>query len=1005
MKYSRLDIDAVESAADIRDIYEGLKGTGASRYCRCPQCGKEGKQKGLIVTHKRHGGKYINLARCFSCGYTVKGAIDAYQQQQGVGFLEAVEQLASQYNVTLVPVESKRSSASSSYSDKIKKSFAEMQLFASGLEPSDVMVRVPIKGTDDYRFECPFRKGGADFAVRNLNESDDEMLIYYYDLDGNPMTFSDRKSPGKLRPYVRVRWSNPDLHTGSDDRPIKYQSPKGAPCTFYIPQYIRDAYAESRQIETLVIQEGEKKAEKACKHGIPSLGIQGIYNIGSAESGLIKELQYIVRKCAVKNVVLLMDSDWDNLHQSVKPGDHIDQRPNQFAKAVIKFKTYVATLHKLGLAIDVYFGHINHTEKGEKGIDDLLVGSLHLHESELKADMDAAILSHDGIGKWVSIHKISTKTDFQIRDFWKLNSRAEFFEKYREQIESLGTFRFGRITYVFEDGKFREAVRNAAESNFWTVTIDEEKHKKTVDFKYRIALDFLEANEFHKIHTADLKIGEYKFVKIDDFIISECSGSQIRDFVYDYVVKSTKDDAVLDMFIAKLANMLGSDKLERLSEIQDSFRYDGPMLQNFFYKNAKITVTDEGIQESPVSECIWEDVLIKREFRRLPIFKFIDKDEKGFYFDLTDEGKKSEFMRFIINVSNFWKGRQMTQEDDDIFNQHIVNKITSIGFLLNSWKPRSEQICIVGMDARMDEVGSSNGRSGKSLIGFALNQMLDVQTIDCKKVKNDDDFIYSLVTPKTRIVFLDDTRVNFDFENFYSALTGDLQINPKQGCRFQIKYEVAPKFYITTNHALNDQSESGKDRRVMMAFSNYYSKNFSPADDFGHLLFDEWDAEQWNLFDNLMLECVMYYFRSYSRQWNARKGRGVVPPPMQQLERRAMRQIMGEAFFSWAEAYFDKSGCHLNARIGRKEMSDEYHKTFPSAKESIRAADFRRRMIAYCKFKGFHMNASQPSSDGDRFGDWRQSHQGESFIGEGYKSNSVEYWRICTDEFAKAQPW
>ncbi len=1003
MKYSRLDIQAVEEAADIRDFFPDLKGNGASRYCKCPECGAAGKNKGLQVWRKKKGAGYVSGAKCYKCGFSLSGAINAFMHVRGVDFMTAVEQLAMEYNVNLSPVVKP---ASGAVTGAVRKSFCEMQLFASGLTFDDVFVRVPVKGSDDFRLESPFRKGGADKAVRHLNDSDDEMLIYYYDLDGNPVRFSEKGGKGSMRPYVRVRWSNPPLHTDANGKEIKYQTPKGAPCIFYIPEFIRQAYRNSEKIETLVIQEGEKKAEKACLHGIPSIGIQGIYNIGNAESGLIKELQYIVRKCSVSNVVLLMDSDWDHLSSNIEPGCAVDQRPNQFAKAVIKFKQYVGTLHKLGLSVDVWFGHINANERGDKGIDDLLVGTLHMREQELADDFRSAMLSHDGRGQYVDVHKITTVTDNQIKDFWNLNSRKDFFDKYDESIKGLVTFRFGGISYVVDNGEFKEAARGAKESNFWSVSVND-KDKKTVDFDYLGAMDFLEANEFHKIHTIDLKQGEYKLVKINDFVISETSGTEIRDFVYDYVLKSTKDRTVISAFISRMKTWLGADILERLPELQDDFMHFVPMAQHFYYNNCKVSISPSDIETSDISENVWKHNVIDRKFRRIPIFRFIEHFEDGrFDLDFTEEGKKSEFLQFILNTSYFWKGRDMsmTPEDYDLFYRHIINKVTAIGFLANSWKPRSEQVCVVAMDARMDEVGASNGRPGKSMIGQALGHILDIQTVDCKKLRNDDDFIYSLVTPNTRVVFLDDTRVNFDFENFYSALTGNLQINPKQGARFEIKYENAPKFLITTNHSLNDQSDSGTDRRVMMAFSDYFNTRFTPSDCFGHQLFSDWDGEQWNLFDNLMMECVMFYLRSMEQGWT-RKGRGIVPPPMEQLERRALRQTMGEAFLMWAETLFDLSNGVINTRISRKELTSKYHEEFPSARESIRPHDFKNRMIAFCRFKGYHLNPNSKNKDNVRFSEWRAAHPGETFIGESYKSNSTEYWMIATDEFSKAQPW
>ena len=74
-KYNKFDIDRVKSAADIRDFIPGLSGRGATQYCECPECHKSGRNKGLCVTHKTN----MDIAKCFSCGFTINGAIDAVQ--------------------------------------------------------------------------------------------------------------------------------------------------------------------------------------------------------------------------------------------------------------------------------------------------------------------------------------------------------------------------------------------------------------------------------------------------------------------------------------------------------------------------------------------------------------------------------------------------------------------------------------------------------------------------------------------------------------------------------------------------------------------------------------------------------------------------------------------------------------------------------------------------------------------------------------------------------------
>lgn len=1001
MSYSNHDIERVRKSADIRDFVPNLSGRGATQYTKCPNCGKEGKNKGLCVTHKNN----IDIAKCFSCGFTLNGAIDAEKYFSNVDFPEALKRVASRCGIYLETDEEKRQRSIDSNKRKAKKSFCLAQLEASGLAVDDVTAEVQLDSKDGVAYVQTFRRGGMD-KFFNVNNSDDEMLIYYYDLWGNPVQYATRGAAGHLKPYIRVRWSNPALHLDKDGREVKYQTPKGAPTKFYIPQFIRTKFLKNTHIETLIIQEGEKKAEKACKHGIASVGIQGIYNIGNAETGLIQDLQYLVQQCTIKNVVLLMDSDWDNLHRNIQIGDHVDQRPNQFAKAVIKFKQYIQTMHNIGVSVDVYFGHINANENGDKGIDDLLVNTLKGREDVLAKEIDTVIHTHDGKGTFLDIHKISSKTEFQIKDFWSLNDRDGFFERHKAQLLELPQFRFAKINYRIEDGKLIQASKYSSDRDFWIVGCND-KGKKTVEFDYIEALQFISANGFYRIHTSDLEVDQYKFVRIDDGVVSQSGPTEIRDFVYYYALQACKDRDVHTMLASRLGSLLGSDKLERLSKIDDSFDKFEPHIQRLFYRNGQLQITSRGIEFGDILGQVWQDKVIRRKFKRIPIIDRIEFDQsRGFVVYPTEEGANCEFFKFLQNVSNFWNipGYTPTATDEMEFNQHIVNKITSIGFLLCDYKYQTELKAIVAMDGQMGEVSQSNGRTGKSLVGVAVKMMLEQTTIDGKTLKNDDDYIYSNVTLRTRNVFIDDVRVNFDFERFFAAVTGDLAVNPKTKARFIIPNEKSPKFYITTNHAINAHNRSALERITFMAFSDWYNDNHRPIDDFGHQFFADWDEDQWCLFDNFMAECVMFYFKSLAEGWY-RTGQGAVPPPMRDITMRTLKQQMGEAFVQWAEMFFDESGHNLNDRMGRKSMYDACHSQFPDSKFGITPSNFRNKIILFCQFKGYHFNPSKPNKEGITFGDWIKEHPGESFIGSADKSGGNEYFSVFSTEKARKEPF
>lgn len=1007
MKYSDFSINKVREHADIRSVIPGADMTRATSYVRCPECGAEGKNKGLRV---RHSGKE-NFAHCFKCGFQLNDAIDAVMHYSFNGdkkkFPNAIAEAAEASGIYIATEEEERKNAVTSTKKKISQSFCEKQLAASGLTVEDVMVCTKDAAGIEH-IEPAFRKGSID-ASGQIRPNDDEMLIYYYRLDGTLEQYATRGARGALRPYIRIRWSNPALHSPKDSaREIKYQTPKGAPAIFYIPQRIRTAFQTRTQFNTLIVQEGEKKAEKACKHGIMSIGIQGIYNIGNENTGLPVELQYIVQACGVKNVVLLFDSDFDHLSRNLRPDEPVDYRPAQFAGAAKKFKRYINSLHNQNVSVDIFFGHINENKADDKGIDDLLVNTLKGKEYELLSDIDFAMHAIDGKGQYCSIHKITTMSDLKIDEFWLLHDRQAFYEKYKERLKPLEQFRLNKHLCRIVDDELVSAYAFASGKEFWNVDANESTGKVSVSIDTYAALQFIAEAGFHRIHTNDLQLGEFKFVRVDNGVVSPSSATDIREFVWEYILQSTKNEHVRNHFSARLSSDLSLDKLERLDRIEDSFDHFKPDQQELYFKNGMLTVSPMEIKwNDALLSPVWEDKIIGHKFHRVPIIESVSYDkERGFSIVPTEEGAKCDFFNFLCFTSNFWWRKEALSPAEAMeFNQHLMNKITSMGYLLCDYKYQTELKAVIAMDGELSDVGQSNGRTGKSLIGKALSYMLEQTSIDGRNTKNDDDFIYTLVTLRTRNVFMDDVTTNFNFERFYFAITGDLNVNVKGGGRFVIKSEHSPKFYITTNHAINgSQTRSSQERIIYMSFSNYFNDQRHPVDVFGHQFFADWDEEQWNLFYNFMAECVFIYFTSMQQGWS-RPGQGAVAPPMRDIMWRTLRQQMSESLFQWAELYFDKTNSKLNERIPRREVFRDFCEQFPDSKRAITTSNFKTKLCYYCQFKGYHFNPNKLNKEGKGFRTWIDEHPGESFIGEADKSGGIEYFQVYDTETALNQPF
>lgn len=994
MKYSDFEVRKVKEA-DIRLFISGANETKRAQDIKCPFCGAEKKFRVL------HGGKY-NYARCWVCNEGFSGPLEAYAHLQGLDikrdYVRCIEGVASMAGIVITPEETIRKEKIKEEKTSLQKTFTHQQLEGSGLKVEDVMATVMEKGQPLTM--CPFQPG----TVRDGKpvRQGDDMLIYYYDLYGNPVQYT-AKGSRTLRNYIRVRYANPDIHTSGDGEPMKYQSPAGSSSPVYVPEVMRRMFRSKTQVETLFLQEGEKKAEKACKHGMYSLGLQGIQNIGNKENGLIQAIQDFVKQCGVRNIVLVMDSDWNDLSRNLRVGERADMRPHTFACAVIKFQQYIRTFKNLKIDVDTWWGHVNENENGDKGVDDLLVGSLKGQEDELMKDIEFAMNSHDGKGKWLDIHRITTMSESRIRDYWSLNDWQNFFELHRDRLSAVPTFKLGQIRYKVEDGKLVRNGSYSSDIDIFTIEKDSKENDK-VQMSYTETFRFLTSSGFYRLANNDEGGSGYDFIRIDDGIIDRSAPYEVRDFILNYVMTNCKNPLVHEYFNSKLDVLLPDKKLERLELRKDDFNNFEPDVQRSYYNNGQVEITSQKITpEQPISN-VWRSRIVPRKFKRMKIIEGIDHTGDYYAVKFTEDGEKCEFVKYLINTSNNFYShdspREVTIDERLEWDQHMVNKITAIGYLLTDWKYPSDRKAVVIQDHRISEVGQAWGDAGKSILGNALSHVIAQAGFDGKNFNPTEDFALDGVTKATRNIFIDDIRTNFNFQALFNWVTGDLSVNPKGKSRYTIKAEDSPKILLTTNHAIKDADQGSVKRRIAyMEFSSWYNQDHTVVDDFGHQFFFDWDEYQWQLFDNFMAECVMYYLRSFELAWN-KKGEGVVPPPMKNIELRTLRQSMSETLLQWAEEYFDPTGEHINSRISRKELFNSFREYAGGMQgHGVTSSNFKNKIKDFCKYKGYDFNPDKPieKPNGGKvyFSDWKPKHEDESFLGGDDKSNSCEYFKIC----------
>jgi hypothetical protein len=992
------------------DLFE-LKKSGKSFYTTCPACNKEGKGKGLIITPSK------GIYKCFSCDYGGKSAVNLLMEQKNLNYPEALKELADKYKILIVEEEEKKGPQKRK-SKKIQ-TFCDRQLASSGLTKKDITATVFVDDKTDKKVEV------YEAATRNQYGKiapGDDMIIWYYDLEGKPILFKKPKTE-KFEHLFRVRWQIPENHTDRNGRPIKYQSPAGSGSHLFVPEPIRRAYADGRVINRLYIQEGEKKADKACVHGIMSVGIMGIHNIGS-QGHLPHDLMLIVQRCNVKEVVFLLDSDWDHLGENLKPGDRVDMRTASFYLAVRNYRDYFKAFNNHGIYLELYFGYVKENFKKDKGIDDLIVNSLSGRENDLLKDFNRAvnnIKETNGEGEFIQLHKVTALSDVQIMQLWGFENSKSFLKKHKETLldnfPNGEVFKIGKLEWRWDGEKeeFAPAQDLTIDEQYWEEIKWEGANGKPMEklkFDYVNIRKFLRNRGYGRIRMAN---GKDLFALSKGKVVRNILPSEIRDFIIDFT-EEVAPKSINQMILSGGNSYLGVDRLNYMYRINPVFEQPDKHCQHLYFQDKFWKVTNKGIEEKPLSQLnnsIWDDKIIdfnakrtgpllKAEMFTEEMLKKLPADQQDanrhyvgqFNIEFTQSGNSCHFLQFLNNTSEFaWrkmldpKTRKKLQDKRDLdekfeTNMHLVSKLTALGYLLHDYHNKSVAKMVIAMDGKLSEVGQSNGRSGKSLGGVFIGKIIP-QIYIAGKQKNltEDPFLMEGVTEKTKNVFIDDVRTNIDIEFFYPHLTGQFTVRGLGQAKFNLPEDEKPKIFLATNHGINDKGGSFRDRIFMIAFSDFYNEKHKPINDFGINFFDDWDEHQYNLAYNMAALCLELFFKH-----------GLVEAPLRRLQLRNLRQEMGDVFLEWADTYYAKPN-NLGARLIRKDIDDDYIIAVPTAKKYHTAHNFKKKLKAYASYRDYVLNPELYDEEGNPK---KYDKKGNAI--EHDKSGGVEYITISPKE-------
>ncbi len=272
-----------------------------------------------------------------------------------------------------------------------------------------------------------------------------------------------------------------------------------------------------------------------------------------------------------------------------------------------------------------------------------------------------------------------------------------------------------------------------------------------------------------------------------------------------------------------------------LPDIGTDFQRDTRSQAWFYFNNGFVEVSKGGLKLLPysvLSKKIWLEQVIDREFEALNL-------------DDQDWQSETEYYQFIYNIA----GQKLVR---------LTSILSAFGYLLHGYKDPSNPKVVVLVDETISDKPS--GGTGKGLVFQAIKRMQPTEVLDGKTFDFKDKFAMQNVSETTRLVVFEDwDGRRLPFDKLFNMTTNELKINRLYLGQVSIPFDKSPKFAITTNDMVGGEGESYARRKFEIEIAPHYSGTVTPFSEFGHNFFNDWNKEEWNRFDNLMLTSVQLF--------------------------------------------------------------------------------------------------------------------------------------------------
>tara|TARA_R110000851_G_scaffold32468_2_gene87207 strand:- start:1655 stop:4033 length:2379 start_codon:yes stop_codon:yes gene_type:complete len=454
-----------------------------------------------------------------------------------------------------------------------------------------------------------------------------------------------------------------------------------------------------------------------------------------------------------------------------------------------------------------------------------------------------------------------------------------------------------------------DVIDNSEKNVFW------EKNKKggvtttMLSYKY-----FLENNGFYKYKSE--ASSEFVFVRVKNNLIENTTEVDIKNFVLNYL-EQVEDKSIYQHFASKNSYHFTEGALNMISNVLVNLRLDSKNVGYVFYNNTAVKVTRTEVKlvdYIDLDGAVWKSHVIDRDFK-------------------PSKDIENEYKQFVSNISK--NGRE------DV----LLSSESALGYLMHNNNDRKTQKAIILNDSKQGG-GAENGGIGKGLYIQGVGQIRRTIVEDGKDFDDSGTFKYQRVGLDTQVFCFDDVPRDFKFEKLFSIITEGMTVTKKRETSVKLKYEDSPKIAITTNYVIKGKGNSHDRRKFEIEFGEFYGAHLTPAQDFGHELFNDWSKEHYNRFDNYMVSLIQRYMVS-----------GLISSVSDTADERRLLAQTDPLFVEWFnECVSNYEDVYTNYLTLMETCAQE------SGIYKINFRDFRSWMEDYCDFHNWEVSIKRPQN-------------------------------------------